>query len=88
MLKHAANQLIAFTNKDDEKINIKLTVKITLSTIADTEFISWLRNLLIEENLPKNGLLFEIEALQFIRDAELCKKLIDEISNEFDIKFI
>ncbi len=88
VLKHAANQLIAFTNKDDKKITIKLTVKITLSTIADTEFISWLRNLLIEENLPKNGLLFEIEALQFIRDAELCKKLIDEISHEFDIKFI
>jgi len=88
VLKHAVNQLIAFTNKDYEKITIKLTVKITLSTIADPEFISWLRILLIEKNFPKDCLLFEIEALQFIRDAELCKKVIDEISHEFDIKFI
>jgi len=88
VLKHAVNQLIAFTNKDYEKITIKLTVKTTLSTIADPEFISWLRNLLIEKNCPKDCLLFEIESLQFIRDAELCKKVIDEISHEFDIKFI
>jgi len=88
VLKHTVNQLIAFTNKDYEKITIKLTVKITLSTIADPEFISWLRNLLIEKNFLKDCLLFEIEALQFIRDAELCKKVIDEISHEFDIKFI
>jgi len=38
--------------------------------------------------LPKDCLLFEIEALQFIRDTELCKNLIEEISREFDIKFI
>jgi len=88
VLKHAVNQLMAFTNKDDEQINIKLTIKITLSTIADPEFISWLRDLLLEKNLPKGCLLFEIEAPQFIRDSDLCKKLIDEISSEFDIKFI
>ena len=88
VLKHAVNQLIAFTNKDDKKITIKLTVKITLSTIADTEFISWLRNLLIDENIPKGCLLFEMEALQLIRDTGLCKNFIDEISHEYDIKFI
>ena len=88
VLKHAVNQLIAFNDKDDEKSTIKLTVKITLSTIADPEFIPWLRDFLNEKNLPKDCLLFEIEALQFIRDAELCKKLIEEMSSEFDIKFI
>jgi len=88
VLKHAVNQLIAFNNKDDEKSTIKLTVKITLSTIADPEFILWLRDYLNEKNLPKECLLFEIEALQFIRDAELCKKFIGEISHEFNIKFI
>lgn len=88
VLKHVINQLVAFTNRHDEQITIKLTVKITLSTIADPEFIPWLRNLLIEKNLPKGCLLFEIEALQFIRDPEFCKNLIDDVSHEFDIKFI
>jgi EAL domain-containing protein (putative c-di-GMP-specific phosphodiesterase class I)/DNA-binding response OmpR family regulator len=88
VLKNTTNQLIEFTNKKDKQINIKLTVKITLSSIADPEFISWLHNLLIEANLPKGCLLFEIEASQFIRDTELCKYLIEEISREFDIKFI
>jgi len=88
VLKHTVNQLLAFNNKDDGKSTIKLTAKITLSTIADPEFIPWLRDFLNEKNLPKGCLIFEIEALQFIRDAELCKKLIEEISTEFDIKFI
>ena len=88
VLKNSTNQLAGFTNENDDQVNIKLTVKITLSTIADPEFISWLRNLLIEENLPKGCLLFEIEALQFMRDTDLCNNLIEEIGREYDIKFI
>ena len=88
VLKTATNQLMAFANKDDEQIDIKLTVKITLSMISDPEFISWSRTLLTEANLSKGCLLIEIEAPQFIRDTELCKKFIEEINQEFDIKFI
>jgi len=88
VLKNTIHQLTGFTNENDEQIEIKLTVKITLSTISEPEFIPWLRNLLIEKDLPKGSLLLEIEALQLTRDAELFKNLIEEISNEFDIKFI
>ena len=59
-----------------------------MSTIANPEFIPWLRNLLIDENIPKGCLLFEMEALQLIRDTGLCKNFIEVISREFDIKFI
>ena len=88
MLKHAVNQLLALNNNNDEKPTIKLTVKITLSSIADSEFVSWLRDMLNEIDLSEGSLFFEIEALQFIRDSDLCKKLIDEMSHEFGIKFI
>jgi EAL domain-containing protein (putative c-di-GMP-specific phosphodiesterase class I) len=63
-------------------------VKITLSTVSDPEFGSWLRNILTAINLPKGCLLFEIEALHFIRDTGHFKKLIEEMHREFDIKYI
>jgi len=88
VLKNTVNQLKGFTNKDDKQVNIKLAAKITLSTIADPEFIPWLRNLLIKEKLQKGCLLIEMDVLQFIRDTELCKNLIKKIKRKFDIKFI
>jgi len=88
VLKHTVKQLKSFSKRDDEQVNLRLTIKITLSTIADQEFIPWLRNILTAINLQKGCLLFEIEALQFIRDPELCKNLIDDVCHEFDIKFI
>ena len=88
VLTHTVKQLKSFTKSDEEQVNIKLTIKITLSTISDPEFGSWLRNILTAINLPKGCLLFEIEALHFIRDTEHCRKLIEEIHREFDIEFI
>jgi len=88
VLTHTIKQLKSFTKRDEEQVNIKLTIKITLSTISDPKFISWLRNILTAINLPKGCLLFEIEALHFIRDTEHCEKLIEEIRSEFDVEFI
>ncbi len=88
VLTHTVKQLKSFTKRDDEQVSIKLTIKITLSTISDPVFIPWLRNILTAINLPKGCLLFEIEALHFIRDTEHCENLIEEIRREFDIEFI
>ena len=88
VLTHTIKQLKSFTKRDEEQISIKLTIKITLSTISDPKFMPWLRNILTAINLPKGCLLFEIEALHFIRDTEHCEKLIEEIRSEFDVEFI
>ena len=88
VLKNTVSQLTGFTSKDDKQVNIKLAVKITLSTIADPEFIPWLRNLLTKEKLPKGSLLVEIEALQFTKDTKLYKDLIKKIKRKFKVKFI
>jgi len=88
VLTHTIKQLKSFTKKDEEQVSIKLTIKITLSTISDPKFISWLRDILTDINLPKGCLLFEIEALHFIRDTEHCENLIEEIRSEFDVEFI
>jgi len=47
VLKNTISRLTEFAKKDDKQVSIRLTVKITISTIADPEFILWLRNLLI-----------------------------------------
>jgi EAL domain-containing protein (putative c-di-GMP-specific phosphodiesterase class I)/DNA-binding response OmpR family regulator len=88
VLTHTIKQLKSFTKRDEEQVSIKLTIKITLSTISDPKFISWLRDILTDINLPKGCLLFEIEALHFIRDTEHCENLIEEIRSEFDVEFI
>ena len=88
VLKNSAYQLMELANNKDKQVDIKLAIKITLSTFADPVFIPWLRNLIAETKLPKGCLLFEIEAEQFIRDTEQCKKIIKKLRSEFDIKFV
>jgi len=88
VLKNTISRLTEFTKKDDKQVDIKLTVKITLSTIADPEFILWFRDLLIEQNLPKDCLIIEMEALQFMKETELYINFIKKIKRKFNIKFI
>ena len=88
VLKHSVILLTDLANKYNGELNLKLTVKITLSSIVDQEFVAWAKELLINSKLPRGCLYFEIEAQQFQRDTEPCIKFIEEFSHDFDIKFI
>lgn len=88
VLKHSISLLTELATKNNGELNLKLTVKITLSSIVDQEFIVWAKELLNESELPRGCLYFEIEAQQFQRDTEPCIKFIDDFSHDFDIKFI
>ena len=87
VLRNAVNMLKEFS-KTKDKNNIKLAVKITLSSINDQKFIPWLRELLIETNLANDCLLIEIDAAQLIRDPDDHIHLIETIGIEFQVKFI
>jgi EAL domain-containing protein (putative c-di-GMP-specific phosphodiesterase class I)/ActR/RegA family two-component response regulator len=88
VLNRAANQIIEFNKQKDKTNNIKLALKITLSSIGDPTFLDWLENMFEDVNIPNSCLFFEIEASQFIRDSEQCKSLMKTIGVKYDIKFI
>jgi EAL domain-containing protein (putative c-di-GMP-specific phosphodiesterase class I)/DNA-binding NarL/FixJ family response regulator len=74
--------------KTNSKNNIKLAVKITLSSFTDPLFMPWLKELLIEAKLPSDCLLIEVDATQFIRAPDDYKLLFDTIGIKFNIRFI
>jgi len=88
VLNRVANQIIEFNRQKDKINNIKLAIKITLSSIGDPKFLAWLKGLFGDANIPKGCLFFEIEASQLVRDPEQCKSLMQTIGAKYDIKFI
>ncbi len=87
VLKTAASKVLElYETKADN--NIKLAVKITISSLAEESFIPWLRELLTEIGLPNDYLLLEIDAGQFIRNPSVFNMLFDTVGVEFKIKFI
>ena len=72
----------------NDKNNIKLAVKITLSSFTDPAFIPWLRTLLTEAELPNDCLLLEVDASQIIRSPEDFQLMVNTVGVEFKIKFI
>lgn len=86
-LRSTASMLKEFSESKD-KNNIKLAVKITLSSFTDPSFIIWLRTLLTEADLPNDSLLIEADADQIIRSPDDFKLLVNTVGTEFKIKFI
>ncbi|MBF8269636.1 MAG: hybrid sensor histidine kinase/response regulator [Gammaproteobacteria bacterium] len=86
-LRSTASLLKEFSNSND-KNNIKQAVKITLSSFTDPSFISWLRTLLTEADLPNDCLLIEADADQIIRSPDDFKLLVNTVGTEFKLKFI
>jgi EAL domain-containing protein (putative c-di-GMP-specific phosphodiesterase class I) len=66
---------------------VKFVVKLTLSTISDSKFIPWLKDLL-NDAPPMGGLMIEIESSQFMRNPNQYKALIEGVGNFFNIKFV
>jgi EAL domain-containing protein (putative c-di-GMP-specific phosphodiesterase class I)/ActR/RegA family two-component response regulator len=88
VLRNSATQLRKLADTSGKHDNIKLAVKITLSSVADPQFIPWLQELLTDADLPAGSLFFEIEAHHFIRDPEQYLMLTEEIGNRYDVKLI
>jgi len=88
VLRHTVTQLQEMSGKSGNLSKIKFAIKITLSTVTDPEFISWLKDLFNDADLPKGCLMFEIESSQFMRDPEQYKTLIEGFGKFYDIKFI
>jgi EAL domain-containing protein (putative c-di-GMP-specific phosphodiesterase class I)/DNA-binding response OmpR family regulator len=88
VLRNSVTQLVNLNETSGKHDNIKLAVKITLSSVADPQFIPWLKELLNDADLPAGTLFFEIEAPHFIRDPEQYLMLTEEIGKRYDIKLI
>ena len=88
VFRNTVNKLMEFPERDDKENNVKLAVKITLSSLADPEFINWLKELLAEVEMPKGRLLIEIDATQLAREPQHFKALINEIGAKYDVKWI
>lgn len=88
VLRNSVTQLRKLADTSGKHDNIKLAVKITLSSVADPQFIPWLKELLNDADLPAGSLFFEIEAHHFIRDPEQYLMLTEEIGKRYDNKLI
>lgn len=88
VLRHSVSQLISVSEQSGKRNKIKLAVRITLSSLSDPDFLPWLEKLLDNDDLPKGGMLVEVESSHFLRDPEIFRSLIHGIGNKHDIKFI
>jgi len=86
-LRNTASLLKEYSSSKD-KTNIKLAVKITLSSYTEPSFIPWLRTFLTEADLPNDTLLIEADANQIIRSPDDFMLLVQTVGVEFKIKFI
>jgi EAL domain-containing protein (putative c-di-GMP-specific phosphodiesterase class I) len=68
--------------------NLKLSVKLSLATISDPEFVPWLKDLLNQAELPPGRLMLEIETPWFVRGQGHYQPLMEGIGRFFDIKFV
>ncbi len=87
VLKTAASKIMDLHEKKIDN-NIKLAVKITISSVSEETFIPWFRELLSEVNQANDYLLIEIDAGQFVRNPDVFKDLFYSIGVEYKVKFI
>lgn len=87
VLKTTASKIMELHDKKADN-NIKLAVKITISSMAEESFIPWLRELLQEARLQNDCLLLEIDAGQFVRNPDVFEDLFNSIGINFKVKFI
>lgn len=88
VLRNTVSLLTKMSESSTKINNIKLAVKITLSSASSPEFITWLKDLLQDADLPMGCLLFEIEAPHFLRNPEQYLILKEEIWQRYATKFI
>ena len=88
VVRHSVTQIKELSTESGKKGNIKLAIKISLSTIVDPKFTPWLHELIKDANLPQHSLLFELEAAQFMRGLDEHIKFIVDFSKNYKIKFI
>ena len=86
-LRNTVGLLQEFSSSKD-KTNIKLAVKLTLSSYTEPSFIPWFREFLTEADLPNDSLLIEADANQVIRSPDDFLLLVNTVGVEFKIKFI
>jgi len=88
VLRNTIRRLRDLTETGAQGNQIRLAVKISLSSVADQEFVTWMKDLLRESGIPAGTLLMEFDAGQFIRDPEDYRVLIKEICGEFGIRTV
>ena len=88
VLRHTLNQLDVTPEERNRTGDVRLSVKVTLSSFADPAFVKWLRHLLETAHLPATSLLLEFDANQLIRNPQHFRALIDEIGDEFGVKTV
>ncbi|MEX2352628.1 MAG: EAL domain-containing protein, partial [Gammaproteobacteria bacterium] len=88
ILRHTVTQLTEMSAKPGNRGNVKFALKISLTTVSDSKFIPWLKELLNDADPPSGCLMFEIEASEFLRGPEQYKPLIEGFGKFYDIKFI
>ena len=88
VLRKTVTQLVELSEKSGKKNNIRMIVKITLSSLSDPKFTPWLHQLIRNADLPKGYLIFELDYHRFMRDPERYKIFIEEFGKQYEITFI
>jgi EAL domain-containing protein (putative c-di-GMP-specific phosphodiesterase class I) len=87
VLRNTVNRLRELADSGDGN-DIKLSVKVSLSSLADASFTAWLKVLLREMEVRRGRLLIEIDAGQFLRDPKPYSRMLEDIGAEFGIKSV
>ncbi len=88
VLRTTITKLKELSKSGEKHSSLKLSCKITLSTLSEPEFLPWLSAMLDAADLPENCLMLEVESNQFLRYPELYRVLIEEIGKRYSIKFV
>ena len=88
VLRHAISQLNSISRKESENAQLKLAVKITLSSFADPAFVDWLRDLLADAQISGDGLMLEFDANQLARNPQHFRALLGQVGADFGIKTV
>jgi EAL domain-containing protein (putative c-di-GMP-specific phosphodiesterase class I)/ActR/RegA family two-component response regulator len=88
VLRNSLRRLKDLPETDNPENQIRLAVKISLSSVADPAFVEWTMELLHGAELPPGRLLMEFEASQIVRDPENYRVLINQIGSDFGIRTI
>lgn len=88
VLRHSVTKLKEMSLRKARRKDLKLSVKLSLATVSDPEFIPWLKDLLNQAELPPDRLKLEIETSWFMRGKVQYQPLIEGIGRFFDIKFV
>ena len=88
MTRECITQLNEFAKNNFGDSNIKMAIKLTSDSVADPKFLTWCESLLLNSDSPKEGLLFEIDANDFLEQIKQANKLINRLRDKFGIKFV